>query len=166
MNVKCEWDNPNALLAEVKQMLESRNAAIKRVPDAAIRRGAFALLRLIQAKAPKKTGTLVRSLHVLVRKISADLMEGRVGTWLEYARYLEEGTGIYGPKKRAITIVAKNKKALYWGGSDSNGGPLVIRRVVVKGIQPRNYFADAIAEFLPVYVQIIEEELARENKAA
>jgi Bacteriophage HK97-gp10, putative tail-component len=157
-----EWDNPNALLAQVRSMLESRGGQIRAIPDRAIRRGAFELLRLIQQKAPKKTGTLVRSLHADIRQLTADLLEARVGTWLEYARWLEEGTGIYGPAKRPIVIVPKSKKALFWGGYDENGGPLIRRRAVVKGIKPKGYFAEAIAEFLPRYVQIIEEELAKE----
>jgi hypothetical protein len=160
-----EWNDPNALLVQVRKMLDAQANRIRQVPERAIQRGTFELLKLVQAKAPKKTSTLVRSIHAAVRKLSADLIEGRVGTWLEYARYLEEGTGLYGPAKRAIEIVPKSKKALFWGGYDENGGPLVRKKVVVKGITPRGYFAAAVAEFLPRYVQIIQEELAKESAA-
>ena len=159
---KFEWDNPDKVLAEVRTMLGDRVAGMKAVPERAIRRGTAELLKLVQKYAPKKTSTLVRSLTMVVEKIAEDLVEGRVGTWLDYGRYLEEGTGIFGPKKRAITIIANKKKALYWGGSDEDGDALIRKRVVVKGIKPRGYFAKAIAEFLPRFVAIIEEELARE----
>lgn len=156
-----DWQNPDALVAELRSLLEGRAGQIRQVPERAIRRGAFELLRLIQARAPKKTGTLVRSLHADIRQLTADLLEGRVGTWLEYARWLEEGTGIYGPKKRPILITAKTKKGLFWGAYNAAGGPIVRRQVLVKGVEPRGYFAGAIAEFLPRYVRIIEEEVGR-----
>ena len=156
-----EWDNPNALLAQIRSLVRDRGDQIRKVPDSAIRRGTFELLRRIQAKSPKKTGTLVRSLHADIQRLTADLIEGRVGTWLEYARWLEEGTGLYGPRKQAIQIVPRAKKGLFWGAYDDNGGPVVRRRTVVKGIKPIGYFAQAIAEFLPRYVEIIQEELAK-----
>ena len=31
--------------------------------------------------------------------------------------YLEEGTGLHGPRKRAYDIFPKNKKALFWNGA-------------------------------------------------
>ncbi|MFB3828956.1 MAG: HK97 gp10 family phage protein [Bryobacteraceae bacterium] len=160
-----EWQNPDQLLAEVRRMLTDRAGHIKQIPARAIRRGAFELLRTIQARAPKKTGTLVRSLHVQIEQLTADLIEGRVGTWLEYARYLEEGTGVYGPAKRPIDIAPKRKRGLFWGAFDGEGRPIVRKRARIQGIKPRGYFAAAIAAFLPRYVQIIEEELARETRA-
>lgn len=36
---------------------------------------------------------------------------------VEYGRYLEEGTGKYGPKGEPIVIKPINKKALYWKGA-------------------------------------------------
>lgn len=164
--IQFEWDNPNALLAQVRSLLEDRAGHIRKVPNRAIQRGAFELLRLVQQKAPKVTGTLVRSLHVDIRQLTADLIEGRVGTWLAYARYLEEGTGIHGPRKQPILITAKAQRALFWGAYDEHGKPFIRRSVMVQGIKPRGYFAEAIGEFLPRYVQIIEEEIAREGKAA
>ena len=136
-----EWQNQDALLAQVRAMLEARGGAIRRVPASAIRRGVFELLKLIQERAPKKTSTLVRSLHAEVKKLSEELVEGRVGTWLAYGRYLEEGTGVFGPKKRPIEIVAKTKRGLFWGAFDQNGKALIRRRVIVQGIKPRGYFA-------------------------
>jgi hypothetical protein len=160
-----DWDNPDALLAQVRSLLTGQGERIRRVPKRAIRRGAFELLRLVQQRLPKKTSTLVRSVHVAIQEISKDLVEGRVGTWLKYAQYLEEGTGVYGPRKTPILILPRAKKALYWGASDENGLAIVRRRAVIKGIKPRGDWAAAIAEFLPRYVAIIQEELAKESAA-
>lgn len=156
------WDNPDRLLAQTIEMLRARGRAVRRVPAQAVRRGTFELLKLVQKHSPKKTGTLVRTIHAAVEQISTDLIEGRVGTWLEYARYLEEGTGVYGPKGKPIQIVATRKKALFWGAFNENGKAICAKRVTIQGIKPRGYFAKAIQEFLPRYIQIIEEELAKE----
>jgi len=37
---------------------------------------------------------------------------------VEYGRYLEEGTGKYGPKGKPFMIKPVNKKALYWEGAE------------------------------------------------
>jgi hypothetical protein len=164
-SVTFEWQDPDKLLAQVRRMLEDRSGAIRAIPARAIRRGVFELLRMAQKEAPKKTGTLVRSLTAVVNEISAELVEGRVGTWLAYGRYLEEGTGVFGPLKRPIEVVAKQKKGLFWGGYDGDGKPIIRKRVRIQGIKPRAYFATAIAKFLPRYLQIIEEELAKEARS-
>ncbi len=161
MSVRFEWDNPNKVLADVRQMLEARGQAIRNVPEAAVRRGTFELLKLVQEEVPKVTPTLVKSITAVVTKISADLVEGKVGTWIEYARYLEEGTGVYGPLKRPITIVAKKRKGLFWGAYDEDGDPIVRKRVTIQGMKPRAPFGKAMARFLPRYIEIIEQELAR-----
>lgn len=160
--ISFDWGDPQALARQVRRMLEDSAGRVRRVPDRAIRRGCFELLRMIQDRAPKRTGTLVRSLHVEIQQLTADLIEGKVGTWLAYARALEEGTGLYGPRKQAVLITASSRKALYWGAYDEHGKPWIRKRVVVKGIKPRGYFAAAIVEFLPRYIQIIEDELAKE----
>lgn len=73
--------------------------------------------------------------------------------------WLDEGTGIYGPKKKPIVIVPKKKKVLrFWpnykaktsshpnaiiakaGGANRSGKPIFAQRVVQKGIRPRNFF--------------------------
>jgi hypothetical protein len=163
MKVEFEWKDPNLVLSQVQKMLVERGERIARVPERALRRGTFELLKLVQAEVPKLTSTLVRSITATVNRISADMIEGRVGTWLVYARYLEEGTGIYGPKKKPILITARNKKGLFWGAHDAEGRAIVRRSVLSPGMKPRAPFAKAMANFLPRYQQIILEELAREG---
>lgn len=157
-----EWQDPDKLMAEVRRMLRDRAVRIRAIPERAVRRGTFELLRILQnqEETPKVTGTLVRSLHAEVQQLGQDLIEGKVGTWLPYARYLEEGTGVFGPLKREIQVVAKNKKGLFWGAFDNDGNPIVRKKVLIQGIKPRHYFATAIAKFLPRYLEIIREEIA------
>ena len=75
--------------------------------------------------------------------------------------FLEEGTGIYGPRAQAITILPKNRKALFWGAFDGNGKALIRKRAMVQGMQARAPFANAIRQFIPRYEEIMREELAK-----
>jgi len=61
-------------------------------------------------KAPHKTGNLRRSIRIgtVTDKTAQVVVDAN------YARYVEEGTGIYGPRKRRIVPV--NAKALRWIG--------------------------------------------------
>ncbi len=166
MSIEFQWDNPDKIVSEVTRMLGDRGQAIRGIPELAVRRGTFELLKLVQSKVPKVTSTLVRSISAAVKRISADIVEGKVGTWLEYARYIEYGTGIYGPLKRPITIAAKSKRGLFWGAYAQDGKAIVRRRVQIKGMQPRSPFGQAVAEFIPRYIEIITEEISREAQGA
>lgn len=59
-----------------------------------------------------------------------------VGTNVKYARYMEEGTGIYGPRRTPIT--PKNGKVLAW---KRNGKWHFARSV--KGVKPKRFFKRA-----------------------
>jgi hypothetical protein len=61
-----------------------------------------------------------------------------VGTNLVYAKYVHDGTGIYGPLKRPIIILPTNKKALYWKGAKHP-----VRKVIQKGIRPNTFLSRA-----------------------
>jgi hypothetical protein len=56
-----------------------------------------------------------------------------------FLRYLEEGTGIYGPA--GSFIVPKNAKVLHW---TENGHDIFVKRV--KGIKPRHFISAAVKE--------------------
>lgn len=88
--------------------------------------------RYIRAKAAKyppksnsssyrRTGTLGRSITVGKVQESTGYSYVEVGTNLHYARYVEEGTGIYGPKN--AKIVPKTAKALAWRSMGKRTGP-------------------------------------------
>lgn len=75
---------------------------------------------------------------------------GRVGTNVEYALFVHEGTGIYGPKGAPYTIVPRRRKALafVWKGApvppNGRGGRHVYKRVMVKGSRPKPFLRDAL----------------------
>lgn len=161
MGLNFAWDNPNKLYAQVDAMLRDSGTEISKIPTRAIRRGIFELLAVIQKDLPKKTSTLVRSVTAVVVQISKDVVEGKVGSPMKYAQFLEEGTGVYGPKGTPITILPRSKKGLYWGAFDAKGKGIVRTRAVVQGIKPRGYFANATAAFIPRYLEIVQEEVAR-----
>lgn len=154
-----KWDNPERTVEAFSQALRERETALRRIPERAVRRATFELLKRVQDLVPKRTRTLVRSITALVERIGGDVVEGRVGSHMEYARYIEEGTGIYGPKGKAITIVPRNREALAWKGP---GGIIVRKRAVIQGIKPRTPFGTAVAQFLPRFIEIIEQEVQKE----
>jgi len=55
---------------------------------------------------------------------------------VQYGRYFEKGTGIYGPNKRPIVIKATTKRGLYWG-AERGGKPLIVKKVINPGMKAR-----------------------------
>ena len=66
----------------------------------------------VQDEAPYRTGDL-RASHT-VQSLGPGEVE--MGTNWDYAVFVHEGTGLYGPRRQRIR--PKNKKALYWPGAD------------------------------------------------
>lgn len=92
-------------------------ATLKKFVDDCARVGENALARLVflvegRAKklAPKRSGNLWRS---IISKITGN--KGVVKATAEYARFVHQGTGIYG--EYAHPIVPVKKKALMWAGA-------------------------------------------------
>ncbi len=77
--------------------------------------------------SPIKTGNLRRNIKYTV---NSDGSQARVYNNLDYALYQEEGTGIYGPKKKMIVPV--RKKFLVF----EVGGKIVFARKV-RGVRPK-----------------------------
>ncbi len=75
---------------------------------------------------------------------------GRVGTNVEYALFVHEGTGVYGPLGRPYTIVPRAKKALafVWRGApippNGRGGRHVYKRVTIQGTRPKPFLRNAL----------------------
>lgn len=71
----------------------------------------------------------------------------RVGTAVQYAIYVHEGTGLYGPKHKMIVPV--NKKALRWKsrgyGKPSKGGYTYSMKS--KGMRPNPFLKRALPAF-------------------
>jgi hypothetical protein len=115
-------------------------------------------------RAPHDTGALAASIESLVT-IYGDRITGRVGSRLGYARYVQEGTGLYGPKHRLIVPVQAKVLAFRPGRmigplrrgkkhpSPEKRGPMIFARYV-KGSPPNPFLTDALDEVLPGRVQL------------
>lgn len=86
--------------------------------------------------APYRTGDLRASLTVQEPDAAAVTM----GTNLEYAIFVHQGTGLYGPLHRRITPV--RKKALFWPGAKHP-----VRSVA--GQRPQPFLEEAARRVLP-----------------
>ncbi len=160
--ITTKWDrDPNESLRELLGNLRQKEINIRQVPEAAVRRGSFELLSIIQQLTPKKTATLVRSLHVAITNPQEGTIEGQVGTSLKYAPFIESGTGMYGPMGRPVVVVAKRRKALFWGSYNASGKPIMSRSVSILGVKPVAPFGRGFAQFTPRYEELIQQELAK-----
>lgn len=63
----------------------------------------------------------------------------RIGTPVNYARWVHDGTGIYGP--RGLPITPKTAKMLVWQAK--KGGKLMFAKTV-KGMRPNPFLRDAL----------------------
>lgn len=116
-------------------------------------------------RAPRDTGKLATSLDFTVNVYGTKVV-GRVGTSLDYAAYVHDGTGIYGPRKRPITPVSAKVLRFRPGimvGPLPRGkrGPSPERRGAwvfaksVKGMPARPFLLEALIARSPYPVQII-----------
>lgn len=95
------------------------------------------------ANHPKRvsTGNLRSSIQVQLRTIGGRGPVVRVGTNVAYSRYVHDGTGLYGPKRRKIR--PKRAKALRFKGA-RYGKSGYIYAHSVRGMRPNHFLADAL----------------------
>lgn len=101
-------------------------------------------------KEPKRvdTGRLSTSLtHEIFMTGSFHLSRARVGTNVKYARWVHDGTGLYGPRKQLI--VPKNKKALKWqtkgkGRGKNKKSSSTVFAKYSRGMKPNPFLKDAL----------------------
>ncbi|KZX17468.1 HK97 gp10 family phage protein [Methanobrevibacter filiformis] len=91
------------------------------------------LIRNLKKATPRDTGRARGSWHA--DRSSHDHV--KVSSSVHYMKYLDKGTGIYGPKHRPITI--KGNPWLYW-----KGAKYPVKQVTVKGIKPYNIVVNSI----------------------
>lgn len=134
MELKVKVEIKGELLKE----LISRPADLAR---GSIHAGMTWLVEAIEAKAkkevPVKTSNLLRS---ITSNVSADGKKGEIRAIAPYAKYVHEGTGLFGPFKTLIRPTTK--KALFWPGA---AHPVKS----VKGMKPRPFFTRALAQIDP-----------------
>ncbi|MCF8044085.1 MAG: HK97 gp10 family phage protein [Desulfarculaceae bacterium] len=84
--------------------------------EARVQRGTLFALQLLESyaveEAPHATGNLVNAITI---KRNEDGGTVFVTNDAPYAKYVHQGTGIWGPHKKRI--YPKNKKALFWPGA-------------------------------------------------
>ncbi|QDH93515.1 tail assembly chaperone [Gordonia phage Verity] len=97
-------------------------------------------------RAPVDEGTLRNSIEYVV-DVTTRRAHVTIGSPLPYARYIHEGTGIYGP--RGTPIVPVSREALKFQVKGSGGkrrgrdAPWVFAKSV-KGIPPNPFLVDAL----------------------
>lgn len=101
-------------------------------------------------RAPVDEGTLRNSIEYVVDH-RGTRTHITVGSPLPYARYIHEGTGIYGPKGRPI--VPTTRQALKFqikGGSGRRRGADArwVFAKSVKGVQPNPFLVDALVDVM------------------
>jgi Bacteriophage HK97-gp10, putative tail-component len=102
-------------------------------------RRAIRVTNAAKALCPVDGGRLRASITYVVAVEGGDFV-ARVGTAVGYGRYVEEGTGIYGP--RGQVIAPTHRKALVFTPKGANA-PVFVRSV--KGMKPRPYLRPALA---------------------
>lgn len=102
------------------------DALIKRMeaigePQPVLRALQFAVIHEAQALAPRRTGNLQRS--IVPGQISGT--RATVNVNANYARYVEEGTGLYGPKHHRI----EPGHVMHWKGAGKGVSPGKVLRL-------------------------------------
>jgi hypothetical protein len=98
--------------------------------------------------APVDKGTYRASLQYVI-EVRGNAVILRVGSDLHYARYIAEGTGIYGPKHRPIRPV--HRKFLKF---KPKGSKRYVFARQVKGSPPNPHLAEALRRNVPWPVQV------------
>ncbi|MFF3665472.1 hypothetical protein [Microtetraspora malaysiensis] len=132
--------------AQLDQLLRSPQGPVVHHVDVLTRK----VLNKAKRLARVDSGNLRDTLYKKVTPSSSEV-RGRVASPLQYAIYLHEGTGIYGPKKRPIVPV--RARALRFtvkkprGGR--RGGGNVVFAASVKGVKPDKFLVRALKAEVP-----------------
>lgn len=121
----------------IAHMLRSPTGIVGR--DA--RRRAHRVRAVARTLAPKRSGRLAASISAEL-KIRPSGVAYEVGSHLNYARYVHDGTGVYGPFGRPIT--ARSGSVMVFRGRD--GGVVYAR--TVSGTRGTHYLTRALVAAL------------------
>ena len=102
--------SPTAL----KQLLESKSGAVAQDLDRRARAVQNQAIRLCPVNEGRLRGSISREIAVEPNGLTA-----RVGTNVEYAMFVHEGTGLYGPRGRYIVPVKGD--FLKWAATNNSG---------------------------------------------
>jgi len=114
-------------------------------------------------RAPKQRTDLARSI-IVVPAGELGVFESigcYVGPSVEYGLYVHEGTGKFGPKKRAYPIRPKRKRALKF--RPAGGGDAIMRRGVMHpGIRPQPFMDQAWSSIEQWALEKLGDELGEQ----
>lgn len=134
------WHTVNQ--AQLQQLLNGRNGAVvKDMIKRLLRVEAAAKKNLDNDPRRIDTGRLRTSIRYELK--IAHTVIGRVGTNVKYARWVHDGTGIYGP--HSTRIYPKTKKALKWksGTHGTSKGGYVFAKYTL-GMRPNRFLRNAM----------------------
>jgi hypothetical protein len=114
---------------------------LQRVSVRMARRCAILFEQEVKRGAPRRTGELVGSIERDDPTVAGDTININVTVGAEYARYVDEGTGIYGPDGRPIT--PKRPGGVLRFDWPAAGGIVFARRV--RGSPPTRFWQKAVA---------------------
>ncbi|AXQ60642.1 tail completion or Neck1 protein [Gordonia phage MelBins] len=101
-------------------------------------------------RAPVDSGALRNSIEYVV-DVGPNSTRVTIGSALPYARYLHEGTGIYGPQGTPIVPVTREVLKFQVKGSSGRrrgrDAPWVFAKSV-KGVKPNPFLVDALVEVM------------------
>lgn len=130
--------------SNIKKLIAGLSAENMR---SAMRAGMVNLVEDVEARAVKRAPVRTSNLvNAITNTIAPDGLMSRlfVTDAAPYAKYVHDGTGIYGPHKQKIIILPKDKKALFWPGAKHP-----VKKVVQKGIKGNPFFKKALKEVKP-----------------
>ena len=114
------------------------STGVRQMRTKAVKVQALARKNLLRPPGGFDTGAL--SASIKIKQVNIDgAIAFQVGSELPYARFVHDGTGIYGPKGQMIK--PKHAKVLRWQGP---GGEAIFARQV-KGMKPNPFLRDALS---------------------
>lgn len=123
--------------AAIRQLFNNpASSGVRQMRKKAERVQTIARKNLLRPPGGFDTGRLSASIKVTQINVNGAIAF-KVSSDLPYARYVHDGTGIYGPKGQMIKPI--RAKALKWRGP---GGEAIFARQV-KGIKPNPFLRDA-----------------------
>ena len=99
--------------------------------------------RLLAERADEPSGELGRSIRYVTREAAEGSVAAQVGSDLEHAIWVEEGTGVYGP--RGAEITPRSAPLLVFRSRSGS----IIRTPSVRGQRPKRYLRDALRAAAP-----------------
>ena len=131
-------EGANELIQKLENMSNLDNLS------AALGKACALVERAAKEKAPSSTGELRRSITSKVEEDGAGSLQGVVYTPLEYAPYVEYGTGLFAEKK--------GRQDVPWSYQDAKG-----EWHQTSGMSPRPYMRPALDENREEILKIIKE---------